>query len=321
MSRIHFVTTAFIVLFLLAPSIFAQQPLHINAHHSCSYYGEQIDEQLFEFSSSSEANQQIQNILNIVGLKPNFTIKASNVPNAAAVIYGTERFILYSQSFISQINTQAGTDWAALSILAHEVGHHLNGHTLQNGGSRPSLELEADEFSGFVMRKMGASLTEAQAGMKVFSPEQGSSTHPGKRARLEAIAVGWKKADEQMGGGGSTGGVHPSPSPKPSPNPAPNPPRKTEPVVTYPDPTTQSYNYIAQISFNDAPQVTYYLTDTYDVIAIMGNQMEMVGKMTTSGLYDYPYMLYDYYYQYWYVAENGQVVDSYGSPAGFIQEL
>ena len=34
-------------------------------------------------------------------------------------------------------------------------------HTLERGGSRPEIELEADEFSGFVLRKMGATLPQA----------------------------------------------------------------------------------------------------------------------------------------------------------------
>ena len=28
--------------------------------------------------------------------------------------------------------------------VAHEIGHHLQGHTIQRGGSRPPIELEAD---------------------------------------------------------------------------------------------------------------------------------------------------------------------------------
>ncbi len=81
--------------------------------------------------------------------------------------------------------------WASLSILAHEVGHHLNGHSLIPGGSRPSLELQADKFSGFILAKIGASLEEAQSAINAIVSENGSTTHPGKSARLAAIANGW----------------------------------------------------------------------------------------------------------------------------------
>jgi len=91
------------------------------------------------------------------------------------------------------ITNTTGTNWSSISILAHEIGHHLNGHTLGVGGSRPDLELQADKFSGFVCARMGATLAEAQAAMKVAASSAGSSTHPPKSARLEAIAVGWNQ--------------------------------------------------------------------------------------------------------------------------------
>lgn len=39
-------------------------------------------------------------------------------------------------------------DFSQWSIHAHEIGHHLSGHTLTSGGDRHQQELEADEFSG-----------------------------------------------------------------------------------------------------------------------------------------------------------------------------
>ncbi|MDQ3535579.1 MAG: membrane-binding protein, partial [Bacteroidota bacterium] len=90
------------------------------------------------------------------------------------------------------------TDWAAISILAHEIGHHLNGHTMMTKGGNPALELEADEFSGFVLRKMGASLVEAQKAMKLISDVIGSATHPKRSLRLTAIAKGYNSANSQL---------------------------------------------------------------------------------------------------------------------------
>lgn len=155
----------FVVLFLFSYSSFAQKPLSIDATHSCSYFGETVTGDLYEFKSSVEAQQVINSIMTTIGLKARFEIMAAHVPNAAAVIYQNKRYILYSQNFISQIHQATHTDWAAISILAHEIAHHLNGHTLEGGGSRPPHELEADEFSGFVLRKMGATLLQAQAAM------------------------------------------------------------------------------------------------------------------------------------------------------------
>lgn len=185
----------FLILFLsIGASTFAQEKLDLNLGNSCSYYGEEITDEIYGFSSSQEAREIIYNIVEIVGLEPNFEIQAANVPNAVATIRNEIRFILYSQNFITRIKNATGTDWSGISILAHEVGHHLNGHTIQSGGSRPNIELEADKFSGFVCAKLGATLDEAQIAMQNVASNSGSSTHPPKSARLEAIAIGWNKA-------------------------------------------------------------------------------------------------------------------------------
>jgi len=186
------------MLLILTITSFSQNKSTMNFDNSCSFNNTPITDDIYEFSSSSEAKKTILNIVSVVGLKPNFEIVASNVPNAVAVIDKGKRYIYYSENFIENIKKGTGTKWASISVIAHEIGHHLNGHTLDNIGSRPSTELEADEFSGFALKKMGASLEEAQAGMKHIGNDKGSLTHPPKSARLEAIAVGWKKADSEV---------------------------------------------------------------------------------------------------------------------------
>lgn len=135
----------------------------------------------------------IREITDAVGLKARFELRATReVDNAAAVVYDGKRFLLYNPDFLAAVNRAGHTDWAGISILAHEMGHHLNGHTLRAGGSQPADELEADEFSGFVLRKLGASLAQAQAAMASVSDDQGSATHPGRTPRLAAIGQGWQ---------------------------------------------------------------------------------------------------------------------------------
>ena len=79
-------------------------------------------------------------------------------------------------------------------MLAHEVGHHLNGHTIRRSGSKPRLELEADEFAGFVLYKLGATLEQSQEVMKYIAGAKPSKTHPARDARMIAIYKGWSKA-------------------------------------------------------------------------------------------------------------------------------
>ena len=176
---------------------YAQIGPSVSLKDTCSYFGEALPENVATFSSTSEAREIIDRIVDRSGLIGNFEIRVAGVPNAAAITEGSQRYILYNQNFIREISTVAESEWAATSILAHEVGHHLNGHTLDRQGSRPTIELEADYFSGYILQKLGANIQDAQAAMNRAGDPYGSSTHPPKHDRLAAIASGWAKACDQ----------------------------------------------------------------------------------------------------------------------------
>ena len=86
-----------------------------------------------------------------------------------------------------------GNKWGAISVMAHEIAHHLEAHTIRPGGSNREHELEADEVAGWMLRKLGATLAEAQALFMTFD-QQGTATHPPRSARLAAVANGWTRA-------------------------------------------------------------------------------------------------------------------------------
>ena len=140
------------------------------------------------------ADEMLSEILSVTGLKANFELKEADVLNIEASISHRKRYILYNPAFITWINDRAKDKWAAMALLAHEVGHHLNGHTIGKTGSTPELELEADEFAGFTLYKLGASLEQAQEVMKYIAKPEASKTHPGRDSRMLAIQTGWNKA-------------------------------------------------------------------------------------------------------------------------------
>ncbi len=146
-----------------------------------------------------EAKEAVYNIVRYSGLTPNFIITPSDVTTAVAYIKGRQRYISYNQEFITRASNRAKTDWAAISILAHEIGHHLLGHTLKNKGSNPGDELAADKYSGFILYRMGASLEEAKAAMEMVGKKEGTKRHPPRQARLEAITNGWLEAKSLEG--------------------------------------------------------------------------------------------------------------------------
>lgn len=167
----------------------------------CNYYGGNIDPkricQFNTFMSNKQAEAAVDRILKPIGLNRNFmVVECPLTENCFATTLGGVRYIVYDKMFLQRVDNRTKTDWSAISIMAHELGHHLQGHTIDGKGSRPEKELEADKFSGFIMHQMGSSLDEAQAAIKLLQTEEGTFTHPPRKARLSAIEKGWREAAE-----------------------------------------------------------------------------------------------------------------------------
>ncbi len=149
------------------------------------------------FSSSADAERIVSGIMDALGLDSKLKIKVADVPNVEATIKHHERYILYNPEFVNKVNEVTKDKWASIFILAHEIGHHLDGHTEAGLKSCPAIELEADQFAGFVLCKMGATLQQSQLAMYYISNMASSKTHPGRLDRLAAIEKGWNKAQMQ----------------------------------------------------------------------------------------------------------------------------
>jgi len=142
----------------------------------------------------SNVQRMLQEITDATGLHTSFELKEADVLNIEASISHRKRYILYNPAYITSLNNITKNKWAVMALLAHEVGHHLNGHTIRKGGSTPELELEADEFAGFILHKLGATLQQSQNVMYYIAKAKGSRTHPPKDLRLSAIEKGWNRA-------------------------------------------------------------------------------------------------------------------------------
>ena len=194
-------------LLLVSASLPAQEALTIR--HSCNFAAADTLSEVYTYESSSEAKQIVERIMQVNVLPQNFVIKSADCNNALATTLGKKRYILYSTGVLENFKKEANTKWAAYCVLAHEIGHHLSNHDLEASDPkvRKQYELEADRFAGGILFRLGASLEEAQAGINTFSLESASQTHPPKRARLEALAVGWKQAEEQADQQVNSGGT------------------------------------------------------------------------------------------------------------------
>ena len=167
------------------------------------------------FSTEDDANKALDDIISVIGVSRNFILKpCENISNAMAISLKGIRYVFYNKEFMREINTNVKY-WGNMSILAHEIGHHINGHTIdvilyasesveeESLATSRMMELQADEFSGFVLAKLGATLSQASEAISKFIPDEDDtySTHPTKSKRLKAIKRGYDKAkfqDEEL---------------------------------------------------------------------------------------------------------------------------
>lgn len=286
------------------------------------------------FSTISEARSIINDIMDVSDVQQNFRVEATTqVDNAAAVIYQNVRYILYNPAFINELDNAAKDKWASISVIGHEIGHHLLKHTLDSRGSQIPKELEADEYSGLVLRRMGASLQQAQLAMKLIASPYPSATHPGESDRLAAIARGWHSTNTQPGRSNAEVAIgvpgdrtnnypnnyppsYPSESRRgyPSGSNQRNDPSQTDERSDYPnnypnrnrrrnnDQGTYGNvrsnvnllrSVVYDINFIGNISQPYYVTTQNQVIMLRGNRALVVAKISATNNRNYPYVIFD----------------------------
>ncbi len=152
-----------------------------------------------ESISEFQAKQAVYHIVQYSGLLPNFTVRENEeVTTAIAYIKDKKRYIEYNPAVMESLMDSTKTDWAMISILAHEIAHHLLGHTLAPKLLSPGDELACDRYSGFILQRMGATLDESVAAIQVAGSAQGTKTHPPREARVHAISQGWNESLNQL---------------------------------------------------------------------------------------------------------------------------
>ncbi|MDB5686094.1 MAG: hypothetical protein JWR77_683, partial [Rhizorhabdus sp.] len=196
---------------------------------ACSYDGKAVtaDAESLTGNAPDECSVAVHRIMGFTGLPANFVVVSGPIDNAAAVILLDRdriprRVIAFNPKFMAMAQAQVrGNPWGPISVMAHEIAHHLSGHTIVPGGSRPEIELEADKFSGFILQKMGAPLTGATQMILTIGSNHGTPTHPDKMRRAEAIRQGWDEACRQTGGRGCDQPLSSAPVPAPAPTVVP----------------------------------------------------------------------------------------------------
>ena len=306
--------------FFLSFQIFAQSNIRIGSHATVNY-NPAWSVPMQNFASVAEGQQIIQNILSAVGRSANFEIRQANIENAAAVAYAGKRYVLYNPSFINALDRRTGNQWASISVLAHEVGHHLLGHTVSGQGSQPATELEADEFSGYALRKMGASLEDAEATMKLIANENASATHPGRSSRLSAIEEGWKSAGGQVTNRDVVKTERPT-----------RPVQNTGGTTRYPTRTGGStgsavlktvIGILGQVLLkpDQSRNSSYYVTDGLNVFRMINNNWQTVGKLSKLNSSQYPFAIYNNTNTQLLVDRTGKIQNRNGQYLGMLKAI
>lgn len=139
-----------------------------------------------------QAVRVIHWIADLIGVRPAFTLLEADFTRefiAVAATRGKKRFVIYDAKwFVFEPNA---IGWYGVWILAHEIGHHLYGHTHGFKPDQHQGELNADRFGGWVVARLGGRLDQALALMPRL-PEGGSRSHPPRNDRTAATEEGWR---------------------------------------------------------------------------------------------------------------------------------
>jgi hypothetical protein len=173
----------------------------VDISHSCAYYRQGIDEDVYSFNPDQQTEEIARRIMNLVGAPTNFRLMAANVPSVLAVIHGEERLVLYNTDFVYPTTPGDDHDMMILAVIAHAIAHHVMQHTFPAQADR-GAEVEADEFraiefTGFTLARLGEdhdhvlSLIE-QGALVPTVPEL-----PARERCIEEMLSGWHMADSE----------------------------------------------------------------------------------------------------------------------------
>jgi hypothetical protein len=255
-------------------------------------------------SSINEAATIAQQIVKAVGLKANFMIAEADVPNALAVLQQGKRYVLYNPGFVNRLTQATGTRWAAISVLAHEIGHHLYNTFAGKPDQTLATELEADQFSGYVLEKMGASLEEAEAAMKTLATPYATLTHPARNARLNSIASGWQNA------GGIISKTETVPADMVRTEPLRSTNNRDDHVVF------SSASFLARLNFNNDPDKDYFITKRLNIVKIENDEVSILGRVNQSGDESFPFIISGINGYRLYISSRGQIMNAKGYVIG-----
>ena len=156
------------------------------------------DDDSAEYITHKAAPNDRSGIPQVVGqIKKQFSITVSfdiyiaeQEDNAFATVANGRKILVVDVGFLEKLNRLVGTEWGAIQVIAHEVGHHISGFL----ADRHRSELNADYWSGQSLKRLGSSKEAATRAILTVGTEFDTASHPNKHRRAEVIARGWDDA-------------------------------------------------------------------------------------------------------------------------------
>ena len=185
---------------VLCSPVFAQDPLRIDTTNRCLYSGTNFID-LFAFSDEDPfVEGLVVEICRVMKWDRSLiTLRNAIVPNAAAVITGKNRYLLYNQGYF--YDNRSNTTLCR-AILAHELAHLFSDHHKLDGKFRVLEETAADRMmADAVMRLDTASKVENLLALLRKLPFSYAAQVPWEE-REAAVRRGWATAAALMEGPG-----------------------------------------------------------------------------------------------------------------------
>lgn len=133
----------------------------------------------------------INRIYEVLSIKPEIEIfLAEKENNAFATVAGGKKIIVVDVNFVVSVNRLARTEWGAIQVIAHELGHHIAGFS----EDRHKAELNADYWSGQALQRLGAARSAVTKAIMTLGTEKDTESHPSKHRRAPTIERGWDDA-------------------------------------------------------------------------------------------------------------------------------
>jgi hypothetical protein len=114
-------------------------------------------------------------------------------PHLCAYAYVAARVVVLTEKCSAPPSADGRTNWRVVGVLAHEIGHIVSTHPDASLETTRSEQEEADAFAGFAMRRLGATLEDAQT-FRVPEPEPFAHMPEPDKGYLAAIERGWTLA-------------------------------------------------------------------------------------------------------------------------------